>query len=1677
MRAEPIILFATVSMLCAAMAHAGEAVVSPLASVVTAENLDLANCAEFPPNETRFAHGGYEKALMGAIHAAGPMAPHFSWTTGPSDQPAVHLRIAFKQALPIGTVIGADGWQVSTLKDAAPPPGDVADEAQWDPVPDVAGQSGLRVLPLPKTVTTRAVRLTQVRELKPGEKKASSMPGIVLLSARLYNYTPEAIAYAGSEAASNEQEREQNGVQNLVSGGRWQNRREEPIAPEKPEWVILWWDAPRSIRGVGLLDAFAKRAEIDFYTGPAEAHPLTAAPEQWQSVAGGNVPIWWRPAYTDFYLDLGQEFTTTGLRLRIVEPLTNENPDIAHSTGGKRTIARLSGFLALSDLGDKPVPPRPKKESEPPPIQVQYTMPMDGRVAIAINGADGTRVRNLIADAPRPKGPNTEPWDGTDDSGKLVPPGDYTVKVLSHANYSLKWQATPHNARDVPWWSSPSWGGQLGPGSFLSDHAAPCSACLLGDKVFIGAEIAESGHCLAALDLDGKKLWGTKWLDTAGASVLATDGRKLYVGAEGGWIGGTVMIFEVDPETYAHRRIVQFGLDAAKGITGGIVGLAANDGKVYAAFNAPPRSALQGVLSGSNIDVPNCLPSGADNPQFGNAGSLAALLRAGGTPTPHHWVQAGGGDDARSIRIAFKAKQPVGTIVLPACGGEFFALKADALYPGDPADDAQWLALPSQTADGVQVVMSPPSLQTRALLVRWTRGEKPKEQFKPGLLGFKILGPRFRNAIEAASISASSGIPGPGGGWTSEQRPENKPISPADPETLTLSWAEPQAVRGIALIDARAKQIEIDAKSGNEWKRVATMNPPVWWRPSYHDDYCDFGKELEVLSIRLRITRALVSENPDVASWTGGKPLKASIGGIAVLQGIGGDPPLPPDLSQRIAVYSAADGTLVNQFAIAEPRGIEFNAKDELFAISGKQVVLVDTESGKATPVIATGLDDPADLCFGPDGSVYVSDGGKAQQVKVFGADGKFVRAIGKAGPRLAGRYEPSCMANPRGIDLDSRGRLWVAENDYQPKRASWWNAVDGKFIGEIMGPARYGGGGWLDPQDKSSFFYGGMEFKIDWDAPEEGEGEVRPQGNDSWVLQNIIWRGSKLPAGAPERPIYCNGRRFIVTDPGHHYGPIAMVTEYRDGRAVPLAMAGPASAWPLLEAPEFIKALGVDLTGKGFIWLDKNGDAAADPSEVQLGPNLQAAYFTSYVGDDLTLNFTGVELPANGFDQNGVPEYSFDKLVQRKPMPVSGTYSTALLPDGSLFGVTSPIMVQIADGTVRWTYPENYLGVHASHRAPRPKQGECTGSLTYIGHAESHVGLLIGLVSNFGYCTLFTDDGLHAGRLFDDYRNGVPGWHTDAAERGMEVGGFSLGGEHFNGSFTRTADGKYYVVAGHNHSSIVEVQGLDTLQRGKFTLTVTPKDALACEAWHRRRALEQQKQAPPKFIRAPRIDGPAIDGDLAEWQNADSAPISERPSAVGVASARIAWNANSLLLAFQVKDDSPMLNTGADPKMLFKTGDSIDLQLGTDPAAPPQRMEPVPGDLRLLVTWSGGKPLGVLYRHRVRGTARDNATLFSSPSRTEQVDEITVLTDLQAAMKLGGGGYALEAAIPLKTLGLAPSAGLRLKADLGVLRGDPKGEETRERLYWANPATAIINDIPSEIMLCPAAWGTVEFR
>jgi len=119
-----------------------------------------------------------------------------------------------------------------------------------------------------------------------------------------------------------------------------------------------------------------------------------------------------------------------------------------------------------------------------------------------------------------------------------------------------------------------------------------------------------------------------------------------------------------------------------------------------------------------------------------------------------------------------------------------------------------------------------------------------------------------------------------------------------------------------------------------------------------------------------------------------------------------------------------------------------------------------------------------------------------------------------------------------------------------------------------------------------------------------------------------------------------------------------------------------------------------------------------------------------------------------------------------------------------------------------------------------------------------------------------------------------------------------------------------------------------------------------------------------------------------------------------------------------------------------------------------------------------------VLYRWKVKG--EKNPVKFVCPWRSHTVDRVDVLADAKAVMTRKGGGYLVEAAVPLATLGFAPQAGStgspqagkEYKLDMGVIFSDAKGNDRAARVYWANKATGLVNDVPGEIMASPEMWG-----
>lgn len=191
------------------------------------------------------------------------------------------------------------------------------------------------------------------------------------------------------------------------------------------------------------------------------------------------------------------------------------------------------------------------------------------------------------------------------------------------------------------------------------------------------------------------------------------------------------------------------------------------------------------------------------------------------------------------------------------------------------------------------------------------------------------------------------------------------------------------------------------------------------------------------------------------------------------------------------------------------------------------------------------------------------------------------------------------------------------------------------------------------------------------------------------------------------------------------------------------------------------------------------------------------------------------------------------------------------------------------------------------------------------------------------------------------------------------------------------------------------------------------------------------------------------------------------------VARVQVCWDAKNLHLEYRVFDTSPLQNGGTNAKLLFKTGDSVDLQIGLDADADPKRSTPIEGDIRLLMTRTNDGPVAVVYRYKVTGTQAPER--FWSPVGEVTVDQVEQLKDVDLKIESIEGGYQLIASIPWRALAgkeYSPPDGKPLRGDVGVLFSDPDGQVTVERIYWSNKLTAVVADIPSEIRLHPDAWS-----
>ncbi|MCX5661344.1 MAG: hypothetical protein NTW19_16815 [Planctomycetota bacterium] len=1656
------------------------------------------------------------------------------------DRQAARFLVAFRKPIELGSVssIGSPRG-LMFLKEAAPYPGDPNNPEQWEGVKAPTPQSGGFVATLPPGVKTRAVMLLQRGGR--GDQRRSYIGALRLWQARFHNQVPVCVAYADSEWTQLSPFGPPNIHSAMALVGAWNkwrnigpNEKGRVLRPAlsdvDPSWIMFVWDQPRRLSGLWF-DGNATKYKIRVFTGDDSVHPRVGSEREWRTLRDAKIVrgwgdwVWFEPT------------TTRGVMIRI-EGSEGESPQVA-IMNAVHALTDLGPEGQVPAAAPPPAKPPVSIPYEVTVPDATVTLAIDRPDGTRLRNVIARQPRSvgkheepwdLKDENGRVVEPGTYNW-------KLIqaPPLKLKYEMTVYPNVSAN---APERA---PWLTNAEGpDGWMADHTGPSAICAAGTNVFMGSRVSesgVSFQATDLNGTRQWAISSFSAFTGVSWLASDGKTVFAAASAH-NTAKEWGVDPRSEAIWAVDVATHRHGRLAVISPTAKREV--GLTSLAARDGKVYCAISASENFLANAMLA-ADVDIENCVPKYSavrkekyafeivPNPRA----DFLRLFRLMGTVPGYGGIgltylpTTRGKGPRQHMVVTFNQPVPIGSVVLPVPkdGKTDFTLsvlKPDAPYPPNPGDAKQWIPFESSGNAAWDVALAPHNTMTRALRVSFIKGEddmfteddaasefNDKDALKKGMTsgkepkkssvagdageagdwggsleGMRILRRRFANISPKAKIRTSSGRVVGDGSWNAGR---DKPITAGDPGIYCMEWEAAQKIRGLAIKEIDGERTEIDAYSGpaepgkpidfsvgaEGWQRIAgytqhrrdlhSGNESYNGGARYLDGVVDFGKSVETRAVRLRIVKAFTDTGDNELGDRVDRykhsidPCRCIVYGVAALTHLEGEPPVDPLAFNRIEVRQQPDGKVVKEYAVDRPRSIAFDPQGRIIALSAGKVVRID-EDGKITPIPTPDLKSPGPLAVDRSGNIYIYDA-SVQQVRVYDPEGKPLRLVGNPGGHKAGPWDPAKMDSVCALAVDQTDQLWVAQDRYWPKTIVMFGP-DGAMRREFIGPTEYGGGGVIDPWDKSRFYVGPLEFAVDW---EKGTSK----------LKNLTVDPSQ-GGNAGEVPIVIDGRRYLVNRPRFLNMPVARVYLYEKDHARAVAAMGNASRFDDLQEPALFAALGSpDLTKFRFTWCDANGDGKIQAAEVKLTPVAEGRDVNlTRFNRNLSIQSGDVRWEVKSFTADGTPQYEERTVLAT----AQGSYR---LDNGLTYAWSGGGFDAGLDdkGKAMWVRAVEQHGVHGYIKAAPYSPEQIVSQYGFVGHetAPGDLGEFVAISCNTGVWHIMTADGLLAGRIFIDQRDPAAyHWRFPEHQRGFPLDNLSLGQEHFWGYLCKTvADGKFYAVAGHNHASIVEVQGLDKFKRLSGSVVVADADIAKTALWDRGRQRESGFRRAP-IINAFRVGGaPSINGKLDGWPEWPSASIP------GTADFWIGFDDVTLFLAYRVTGQGPMLNTGEQIDRLFKTGAAVDLQIGVKPDAPEDRKTPVEGDLRLLMTWAKEKPVAVLYRAVVPGTPQEKTWQVVSPVASASFDQVGPLEGVR--MTRGeterGDGYIVEAAIPIKALGLTPADGLRLRMDWGFLATDRTGNQVLRRIYWSNKATGIVADAPSEAILQPDLWGHVIFR
>ncbi len=161
-------------------------------------------------------------------------------------------------------------------------------------------------------------------------------------------------------------------------------------------------------------------------------------------------------------------------------------------------------------------------------LVIHFEQPVDGKASIVIEDEEGHRTRNLVMGQSFAQGRHELIWDGLDEDGNLVQPGNYQWRAISHPDIDPELLTWFYNPGKAPWSNEHDAG-------WLADHSNPIAATSNDNYLAFGAPVAESGYNIIILDKNGNKRAHAdlSWFVGSGELHLAMDAKHLYAFSEG----------------------------------------------------------------------------------------------------------------------------------------------------------------------------------------------------------------------------------------------------------------------------------------------------------------------------------------------------------------------------------------------------------------------------------------------------------------------------------------------------------------------------------------------------------------------------------------------------------------------------------------------------------------------------------------------------------------------------------------------------------------------------------------------------------------------------------------------------------------------------------------------------------------------------------------------------------------------------------------------------------------------------------------------------------------------------------------------------------------------------------------------------------------------------------------